>query len=752
MAGFAEDRVSITALVERIKQKLEGQQPQFVSLIPDVKAAHGGEFSFIGKAPPPPPTRTLVFQTLPGSFATLAGSPLSKSWFDEIPWMTPAMRLLADGDYELVARPFVDGTAEFGASIDDPKRLAESLLRNEAWTPEKSVHDIALKLASLDRSDRSAYARAVDDTLSSIKTRAARLVATDLHLSALLENARLKYRESKPDDEELAKLDDLFKQASEAYADDRNRGLQARCLADHAQWLLVEKRYEEARDKYSRALEAIEGARGTERFQIELHAGTAYASRQWAKRLLTEVSGDYFKAKQIRNAARTYWEDAAAHYAALASIADEIGLPENDPVRAYLHERLAWLKMDLWEINKAEEHFKAAIDLRENATTDLSAFLNYANSKQGVAMASRLSGRCGKDDLTAVQQLIQERIDRSASRQDEVFVLHQRLCNTIERLGDCDYLEGRSRMAMAFASYEEGLEVCEAWDKAKHAVSNSERTLIDEQRLRFLCKAIIATVLSGQDDLRHKQKNKYDSLRKTLTTPPAGVAALMCEFADAFSKYSAVKMSSAGNHTAIQEALDAIRDTVQRYAKASLDRESAELLMMAAGILADEQRRLDAKILRSLLPIDSHGNPPKAMTQHIREQYDRVILLQGQTYAGTVSSSVEFGEFRDLVLNVRQSTWTSKEKGAPFVVFYFPLNGSNGLLILSDGRDDRRIGEIHELGFGWRDIGSIRRSVKEKLDTLTRDNPALKIGWPDDRLLAAEGFETACPFIVKAPQ
>jgi tetratricopeptide (TPR) repeat protein len=747
--GFRQqsnDRISVTSLHSYVARKLTGQESQFESFLPDLNATSGGEFFFIGKRPVDPPTKSIFFQTLGGSHGTLAGSPLSRSWFEETPWLTPAARMILDGDY--VGDPrLLPSDSVAAANGSDDRSLSEVVVRAQSWLQrELSTGDEVREIFSiLQRLNHESDKVAVIQTaLSALNTRTADVSATDLHTMALLECARVRYLEQPPAEDTHQKIEELFNQAAVSYENDDRVGLQARCLADQAHWLLENKKYEDAVGVYSKALARIDGGADVEHLRVELSAGAALACRQTAKRVLTKEAKSTFAARALRDQAQQLWSDSGIHYATLATSIDALQLPADDPTRAYLHERLAWLNMDLWKLAEAENHFASAVSLRELTEMDLVAFLCYANSKQGLAMVDELAGRSGKDKLSETCSLVRERLGVNSKEHNNSSVLYGRLCNTIERLGDCDFLAGRQQLATAIVTYESGLEVCDEWSRV--ADTAREKESISIQRLRFLSKILIASAVSGRFEIYREWSHEHQAVREIVSVNN-GIVLLLCDVAKEFDRYCESRRN-ADDASASQIAIDSIRTVVHRHSTASLDRESAELLLMLNRIVAHEQQQQDALVLRRLLPQDPSGNPPANMSSRIREQYDRAVMLQGKSYGGGVTSRSEFEKFCDLVRSVQGDKWTSEERRRPFVLFYFPLDGSHGLAILSYGFDDQNIGEVHEIGFGWREVGELDRSLADKVITLVRNSPRAKVGWANDRMLSAVGFGNGqCPFL-----
>jgi hypothetical protein len=754
----SSDRVSMTELHEFIRRGSRGQESQFLTLLPDAGSTSGGDFCFFGRAPYA--TKSVVFQTLPGTYATLPGLPLARSWFDESPWLTPGIRLLADGEFGQGGRERL-GTPEMpAAGFRDPHGVAKQLLQNDTGAFEQSVIETAKKLETLGNLKDSEYFRLIDEVLGSLRNRGA-ATPTDIHTSALLTIARSKRQGTRSDDKLLIELNQQFLNAVDGYLRDKKYGLHARCLADHAHWLLDEcpkymkgesKEYSQfqlAAKYFEEAISVTSDTIGIERFKIELHAGAAYALRQRAKGLVAESLPNETESWRRRRDAQAAWRDASEHYDAAVRIANDAKLSDDDPVFSYLNERIAWLRMDLWDIEGAATYFSKAIE-KQVAAKDLVAFLGHASSLQGLAMTKRLRGESAKSALTDIQQSVRDRLARAENSVEEKTLLHERLGNVTERLAECDFLTGRSGLVNATTEFKRGLHYCREWRENVTSRSAEEES-VDKQEFRLICKLIIASVLLDDGVSRRQYGARFEQLMN-VRKDAVGVVNLLGELAEAFHGYGKAKVEEK-DYASVQEALGAIRAVIQRNATASLDREPAELLLSVANTVSVEQERLDAKIRIDLLPKEAGDSNklPRNIPVVVRRQYDSAVVMLGRSYSGQVPA-LEFERFRSLVRNVQQSAWTDDQLLRPFVLFFLPIDGSNGLVLISYGDDDakRRGGEVYPLGFGWKNPPqSIDGSVLDFITDAMRANPELTVGWTDDSYLKKAGFSAPCPSFVK---
>jgi len=744
------------------------QKPQLVTLAPDVAPGVEvtcGDFLFTGRVPPPS-TNSLIFQTLPGSYRTFPGSEVVTTWVEETPWMIPAVRLQLDASFSGDVRSFPSESADHKSiPLDAPRIVAMTKYGRQIMEQPGSYEPTIEKTFGIlkNESPNRDRGRMIADALSAIKSRSPEMTGTDWHTIAMLKLAQYALQSKKPDNDQLLEVHKMFDDAATEYERDGIVGLKARCLADHANWLFQAfpdelrdeangtGRYSLATGYLTDALRLVGESPGTELFQIELHAGAAWAYRRKAKELVTEIVAEEDQGLNNRKLARNDWAQSLHHYREALRIAEKDRDAYGGPLVAYLNLRMGWLQMDLWNVEEATRYFVVSTEQLDSNETELSEFLNYASGAQGLAMARRLSGECPKGELIQIQGELIARSEQMDSGSPEWCLLQARLTNTTERLAECDFLNGRLGLASAMGPLSDGRSLCAAWEDKVFAGSD-DADKCRAQELRFLTKMIIAATLNDELANRNTYKARVEAILKTPGKQDKYVE-LLCELADAFFDYGNVKLDNSKIYvtqnakiSAMQAALDKIRSVVQLNSTASVDREPAEMLLMISSALIDEQRRLDAKTQRKLLPQNADGKVPADMPLPIRAKYDGVILLQGHTYQGKVADA-EFDEFLGLVHDVRQSGWSPLHNTKPFVLFYFPVSGAEGLLILSDVDSyQKRRGEVYSLSFGW-------KTIPEELDALTLGrvkrvlgDGSVSKGWSDDPLLVKLGFPVEFPF------
>lgn len=737
------------------KGRADEQVPQLASFNPvrGSSSSQGGEFHFFVKGVLPAPQEgRLYFQTLPGSQASFPGAPYGRTWFDEMPWLTPAMRLALDGDSRddvrslaqtRQARPGSDAAA-YRKTLQE---LVASGIGMGRWEVESGAREAIRELARIG-SEAPGGGKTIAGLLDYSRTRAGTPTAADLHLQAMVrvlqENSALPGASRGESGGQTT--DELFGRACQAY-DAVYRGLRARCLADYAGWLLQNKNYPSGKARFEQALQEIDNAENLELFRVELHAGLAYAARNLAKNAVR----DGLRRPDIVS----LWNEAKRQYDEAMTIAARQDIPQGPPLRSYLHERLAWLSMDRWDVDEAIRHFREAREIHPaEGDADTLQFLSAASCRLGEAMANRLKVGSSRDQLTPIRNELAQIKDEIQARINAIGVsnqrpvaelcfLYQRLCNTSERLADCDFLLGRTGMDEAFSACDEGLDNARLY--AELAVSRQQQYEVDEQTLRFSAKRVIAAVLARREEFS-KVKGEYHSTVSAVATTMPQPTRLLCELADAFVAYSDARARTEGDIKQTQKSLDAIRVIIQDNSRVNIDREPAELLMMVSTVLSEEQRKLDADVAWGMIPKREDGKVPQGSNRFVREQCDRVILLEGSSYATGGISRVEFGEFLDRVLEARGMSWTPAEKRGPCAVFHFPLNGRQGLLLLNSGEGSRP--EVVRLDFGWRGHGSLTPDERRRVEASLRFVKRPKLAWQDSLVgQESEGkYPADCPF------
>ena len=683
------------------------QQPQFSEgkIVDEV----GGQFHFFVEKP-----LTLV-RTSRIIAQTLTGTPGSW-WFDEMPWLTPAARQILDGSDEPVLFPDSD----------------QPLLVNDKWPDLSSdstyvaIRDRVKTLTKRDGGDipqtlhkllsfsgpRDAVNPLAADAISVMqivgnnigaRTRSADsdMSATDWHLRALLEH--------KLDNPEAHAA---YEQAETLYTTSE-RGLKARCLADHAQLLISRGEYEPARIKLLAARSAIHGLDASPFFEVEVLSGLAMSTRKLQQ-----------------------WETADSLYQAALKIVDTNHVDPNHAARAHLFERLAWNCMDQWKVEDAGKYFAQACavwdhldKVSENST--MQPFLRKMHVEHGLAMTSRLRGNCAIDSYTAIQKELQDRLESGRGKRERE-ELYERLLNTTERKADCYFLDGRRGMEKALTHFRKAIQY------TKH-ISESRIHGATEQ---LACKTVIAATLSGQSrDLRtalrmldvideHDKKVHIEgTARKTKS--------IYRQLADAFAKLNA--------EDEFQLGLDEIRMVVRLHAKKKLSRDQQELLLLSAEVASEEQRRQDARLLETLVPDSSNG-----ASAFFRGRRDRIIGMK----ATLVSNEHDFDELVEMVQKVKKPSmrFLRLELSDPMVIFHFPAHGMARMLIRSPQMDPEW--DVVQLNFGvqavTKGLTDVDKAEVNQILTQHQVPDDAQVGWNDD---AQRKLTVDYPFSVpKTPQ
>lgn len=390
----------------------------------------------------PVPTAAAELAALPG----LNG----RWWFDETPWLLPGVRERVVGDGLWRAKPQSPG----GNRGEDPHWLWDpnvqavqaslaDLVRTSLDTLPPASSALAADLLALCREDLG------DEPLADrLRTALVRFdqahaatqawPAADLHARAVLRHKIATIG----NDLELAK------QAAESYAaalaaygaeDAVAAARRARCLVDSGQLsALLLQDYAEARRRFQEARQ-LPGVPVLLQAEAWLNEGIASAA-----------------ANPI--AADKYAEAGAALAQARQLIRDAGPALANHPLLAHVHERLAWILMDQWNVSKASEEFQEARNIRfDNYWKSKNEFaqIYVFHNDHGQAMAERYCGdeRIARAKYDLVIGEVEKALGQTAAepappgwqrlRRD----LRERWSNSCERRADCELYGGAASAA-----------------------------------------------------------------------------------------------------------------------------------------------------------------------------------------------------------------------------------------------------------------------------------------------------------------
>jgi serine/threonine protein kinase/tetratricopeptide (TPR) repeat protein len=406
---------------------------------------------------PPDPVMVMALELLPG----LNG----QWWFDETPWLAPAVRsqlLSAATAAERQGLSLLGGSSSTADRKDganstpenptrDPvqnlySRLAELTQRYLGSRPYTEVDHLQSLLVLADLSP--------EDLPSELSKLAGRLqakvdaTAADLHLLAVINHKLGQWDAARQD----------YNRAITAYETSAQRaaGLYALCLADFGRMQFDAADPVAAVGLYRRAREAA-GASNSPFFLVDVGCNESNAQRRLGN-----------------------WKDAETCLAAALSIAQE-KIGKDHPLAAHVHERFAWFYLDSWSAGKAIERFGQARQQREasarlgNPLASVFAF----HDRHGECMARRFSGdgdaaRNGYDQLIAdIERALEAGGISAKERRD----LGQRVVNSRERRGDCDLFAGAP------------LSAVEKYESAFHFGDQEDlfvgRQLVEAVRLRY---------------------------------------------------------------------------------------------------------------------------------------------------------------------------------------------------------------------------------------------------------------------------
>lgn len=543
-----------------------------------------------------------------------------KWWFDEMPWLTPAVRQAIDeaihtrgsqaalgGKPDEYLNPNVLAVQQWLLTLVDGCR--DSLSEKQAMLLDRLI---ALSKDNLLDEDlrkelEAAYLRFVEGRQELKGWNGA-----DLYTRALLEHklALLK------DDSGLAKQSQQAYKAAWAAlqsGDGSAQRLAPLCRADSARLCASAlKDYKEADQQFAEAL-------ARENLSVFFRVTTLVARG--------EASSASSKYQDAITSMR--FEDAKTYFDASgngASAARKIS--GNHPLRACVSERYAWSLMDQWRVEEAFEQFDDAVkirwaNLRESDNRNKFAWIYVFHNRHGIAMTKRYRGsiaeaRTDYDSLLAdIEEKLKEEQAAGESwpgQQRYLRDLRERLSNSNERRADCELyqgLDGGSQLKVAAKFY-----------KAAYDTGEDSRL-----RLAFACKRCIAMALSGNVETARQELNDEKVSKREVIGEDS-------ERAEYLRRLAYAVLALKENHSgAKQDQLRAFLGSLQGMPDNGR-RETLEMQLLGAELLlrsdleskANAATASDTSFLSRLLqPLRSNA----ALLPFLRRHYDLLIEAMG---------------------------------------------------------------------------------------------------------------------------
>jgi serine/threonine protein kinase/class 3 adenylate cyclase len=397
-------------------------------------------------------------------------------WFDETPWLTPVVRRAIAGA--------LSGDAPLSLDVD-ASALAEALASPNPDVPYSQLREAARQASSLlTEAQREVLSLLESDEISAAGLEESQRLASqiaegplasaeDIHLAAVLE------QQLAPAKFTAERIEKSFKRALDRYRHEGPSG-EAACQADFGLWLAGRRRSEAAEKSFNVVLAA-----GPPAARIAALVAVASIHRE---------QGAWSNATAVLNEARRAADDALA------------GL---HPLSALVIERQAWTAMDQWHVEEARSLFCEAIVLRRKLAEKLvdppqteSAVrlakvrneIGLLHDDHGQAMTLRYSGNVSAAQA-AYEKLRDEAIPQRqrAHASDPRYVrekFHERLINTLERLGDTWLYRVDRPAAKQFE------RACDLWEMA---LEDSGKLLGVQPALeaRLHAKTALARALAG---------------------------------------------------------------------------------------------------------------------------------------------------------------------------------------------------------------------------------------------------------------
>jgi tetratricopeptide (TPR) repeat protein len=442
---------AVTRLFSRLTMLLNAprQYPQCRWLTED-----SGEFHFYpeGTFEPDASVDTQLRQMLIAMVPGINGN----WWFEETPWMLPALRT------NILTRVALDRDASVGLlNIEDLRRAAESYLHEPPSQHDNGLAKMRRKhlgmILGASKFNNKSVLQAVKKELldlaaSGPSARAnIQLQAEDLHfLAALLHSLGDPRVDNKAIEQYYKDTIDLYSSDDQAR---RNEPLLTLCYSDLGNFLYLDPaRSEGALEAFQKALKQF-GPDAPEPVQMYLRCRT----------------GQTFVLLGMWGAANRELDQAV-------KLAEKMGGSVH-PLVGWTFGQRAWASMDQWSVKDAKKSFQRAKDVLDPLTTrdlpDFEAMILQLHYEHGLAIAERYAGDSAKAAdtyFTLIQQINEQRREHAEKRNKDSNGIEsfpeiqgrftERLVNSLTRRGDCGLFGDPRDLEQADTDYRLALREC----------------------------------------------------------------------------------------------------------------------------------------------------------------------------------------------------------------------------------------------------------------------------------------------------
>jgi serine/threonine protein kinase len=556
-------------------------------------------------------------------------------WFDEYPWLTPRIRQTlanhptastsseqAHSTLAVVEHPLLDPNTSYVQEwLLERIRLAQG----GATPPATSLFGGLLAVSQQDLADPELAVRLRELLGQFIQERdaAGTWSAAELHTRAVLEH---KIAMIDGDGDMAEQASRSYESALAAYSQVRptTLSLRARCLTDYGQLLATVFK------DYARAKQHFQEARAEPGLPLLLQAESLVNEGVASAVSNPDMTNKYEAAAMALKQAQDLLESSL--YGKL-----------NHPFLGHVHERIAWILMDQWQVRQACSEFKEARNIRfDNFWKSKNQFAQIFvfHNDHGQAMAERY---CGDEKIARAQyDLVIGEVNKSLEaakaeaerpglqrfRRD----LRERLSNSCERRADCELYQGAASGAP--------VNLGQAAELYATARDNADDPAV---RVAMSYKRSLILALDGRAAEAERELERTRSVGHAVIGIQEERVRLLAKLADAVLtlKKSDDLASGLSSLRAFLDDFDSAAGQLDRYRRETLEIQLFAAELMIASKLKDASLRSTAAADVAYLERLLAGLPNRdQMLTYLRRYYYLAIEAVAESEPGKAAALV----------------------------------------------------------------------------------------------------------------